>query len=292
MAVASAKTVRVAYSLNAEMVDLAHSTGDGLTSSVADIIREFQKTLSGRRSFSWRYLKDEHFEELFQSAPVPSRSNRLLLSHLVRLFEAYQIISIWRVIEVAAPAVRALNSNEITAACVLTRSLLELSASYAEAAPYIEKAFTTMPWESLENSFLGAQELETYVTRLVFGTRLGEPGQPLSQKNILSILQKLDKVLRKKGANYVLEDQYALLSEAAHPNHLGFERFMEMSEFDPKSLWSRREVTIDAKGPPRDLLASACLWALAFSHWVMLANFRKFDNAKLAYLEAFGKPLP
>jgi hypothetical protein len=252
---------------------------------------EFQQRFTAIRHLHWNYLTDENFEKLFRAATDPSTSNRLLLSHLLRLAEAYQVISVWRVVEVAAPAVRALNSNEITAACILTRSLLELSAGFALAAPVIEKWFGSMPWDRVDEVFL--KEMEEFVTRLIFGSRLGGGEDALKQTNILTTIQKLDKLLVHRGApRNLIEDRYAVLSEAAHPNHLGFERFTASLGHDPATSWSFREVGVDAKGDARDHLATNCLWALGLAHSVMVGNLGRIDEAKKAYHAALGPPLP
>lgn len=287
------RSVQAAYSLSAEMLEVARNNADADISNVGTLIAEFQKRFTAMRQLSWKYLTDEDFAELFQAAPQPEISNRLLLSHLLRLCEAYQVMSVWRVVEVAAPAVRALNSNEVTAACVLARSLLELTASFALAVPQIEKWFQSLPWERANDSFFGAEEMEQFITKLVFGSRLGDGDDALKQTNILTLVQKLDKIALQRGLpQKMVEERYAVLSEAAHPNHLGFERFTTTVTRDTATGWSTREISVEAKGAAREHLVQNCLWALAFAHFIMLANFSRIDEAKKAYLDALGPPLP
>ena len=285
--------VQAVYSLSDEMLTLARANQDADLSNVGTLIGEFQKRFTAKRSLNWSYLTDENFEKLVRAERKPEAINRLLLSHLIRLAEAYQVMSVWRAVEVAAPAVRALNSNEITAACVLTRSLLELAASFALAVPQIEKWFRSLPWESASETLFGAEEMEQFLTKLVFGWRLDGGDDALKQTNIVTLIQKLDKLAVQRGLpSKMVEERYAVLSEAAHPNHLGFERFTAAVSHDAGTGWSSRQISVAAKGGARDHLVVNCLWALAFAHSIMLANVSRIDEAKKAYLGALGPPLP
>jgi len=285
--------VQALYGLNAEMLGLARAYDGWDISNVGELIAEFQKRFSGVRQLRWNYLTDEKFANLALANPKAQTVNRLFLSHLIRLAEAYQWMSVWRVTEVAAPAVRALNANEITAACVLTRSLLELTASFALAALKIEKWFRTFPWEQVDQTRFGDPEMELFITKLVFGSRLRDDDDPLKQTNILTLINKLDKLAVQHGQQpKMVAERYAVLSEAAHPNHLGFERFMGEISHDAATSWSTRELRVAETGAARDHLAKNCLWGLAFSHFMMLESFSMIDEAKTAYLDALGRPLP
>jgi hypothetical protein len=285
--------VQTLYGLNAEMLGLARTYDGWDISNVGELIAEFQKRFSVVRQLHWKYLTDENFAILAQSNPNAQTFNRLFLSHLIRLAEAYQWMSVWRVTEVAAPAVRALNANEITAACVLTRSLLELTASFALAAPQIGKWFRTLPWERVDEASFVSSEMELFITKLVFGSRLRDGDDPLKQTNILTLINKLDKLAVQLGHQpQMVAERYAVLSEAAHPNHLGFERFMGVTNHDAATGWSTRELRVAEIGAARDHLAKDCLWALAFSHFMMLESVSKIDEAKTAYFDALGRPLP
>lgn len=287
------REVRVAYQLSEAVLAVACQPGDTPPDQVTGLMAHFQRLFTAKFALRWDFLTDEDFTRAIQADPRPSRANRLLLSHLLRLAEAYQVLSVWRVVELAAPAVRALNANEVTAACVLSRALLEVTASFALAVPRVEKWFVALPWDRVDEAFLDAEEMEQFLTRLVFGSRLGEGIDVLKQVNIITQLEKLDKYAERLGHHpKLVQERYATLSEAAHPNFLGFERFTSGMTKEAGDGWSTRHTSFGAKGAASDHLVRTCVWALAFAHSIMIANVPRIDEAKKAYLSALGAPLP
>lgn len=287
------REVRVAYQLSEAVLAAACQPGDTPPDQVAGLMAQFQRLFTAKVSLRWDYLTDEDFTHEVQMNPQPSCANRLLLSHMLRLAEAYQVLSVWRIVELAAPAVRALNANEVTAACVLSRALIEVAASFALAVPRVEKWFVALPWDRVDEAFLDAEEMEQFLTRLVFGSRLGEGVDALKQINIITQLEKLDKYAERLGHHpKLVQERYATLSEAAHPNHLGFERFTSRMTKEAADGWSTRHTSFGAKGSASEHLVRTCVWALAFAHSIMIANVPRIDEAKRAYLSALGAPLP
>jgi len=287
------REVRVAYQLSEAVLAAACQPGDTSPDQVASLMAHFQRLFTAKTSLRWDYLMDEDFKLALNEDPRPSYANGLLLSHLLRLAEAYQVLSVWRIIELAAPAVRALNANEVNAACVLSRALIEVAASFAIAVPRVEKWFVTLPWDRVDEAILDVEEMEQFLTRLVFGSRLGEGVDALKQTNIMTQLEKLDKFAERLGHHpKLVQERYATLSEAAHPNHLGFERFTSLTTREAGGGWSTRHTSFGARGAASEHLLKTCLWALAFAHSIMIANVPRIDEAKKAYLSTLGAPLP
>lgn len=288
----SGAAVHGAYRLKPNLIGQAKETGHWLVKDVGKILIDYQAAFAGYRKFDWKLLYDEQFLEM-ASSPEFTRGlgNQLMLSHFVRMAEAYQIVSVWRVTELSGPAVRALNSNEILSACVLCRSMLETAVSYILGAAYVRKSLLTIPWDKINNLIL-PEEIEREFTKLIFGSRQVDEGHPLRKTNIVTEIRKIDKIARKRGNPIDVEEMYNLLSEACHPNKLGFQRFVATSDFDEESKWHRWSMKCDAAGETRNELVIACLWAIAFTHWVMIENAHRIDECKSAYLEALGRPLP
>ncbi len=284
--------VQGAYRLKPSLIGEAKETGHWLVQDVGRILADYQSAFSSYRKFHWKLLDDEQFGEM-AAAPdfTLGTGNHLMLSHLVRMAEAYQIVSVWRVTELSAPAVRALNSNEIIAACVLCRSMLETAVSYVLGAAFIRKTLISIPWSEIGNlRFVG--EIERDFTKLIFGNRLVDEDHPLRKTNILTEIKKIEKLAQKGGNLLDVERNYNFLSEACHPNRLGFQRFVAAESFDKGTKWHSWTMQSDAVGDVRNQLVVACLWAIAFTHWVMIANAHRIDEGKKAYLEALGRPLP
>lgn len=284
--------IQGAYRLKPSLIGHAKETGHWLVQDVGQIMVDYQTAFSSYRKFDWKLLYDEQFQEM-AAEPGFTRGfgNQLMLSHLVRMAEAYQILSVWRVTELSAPAVRALNSNEVISACVLCRSMLETSVSYVLGAAFIKRTLTSIPWSEINNlSF--AEEIERNFTKLIFGSRSVDEDHPLRKTNILTEIKKIEKLAKKGGAPLDVEQNYNFLSEACHPNKVGFQRFVETAAFDEGTKWHSWSMKFDAAGDVRNELIVACLWAIAFTHWVMIANAHRIDEGKKAFLEALGRPLP
>lgn len=283
--------VEGSYRLKPALVAQAKDTDHWLIKDVGTIIVDYQKMFSVYRKFDWKLLDHENFEKLVLQAKSVYLGNHLMLSHFVRMAESYQIVSIWRVTELAAPAVRALNSNEILTACVLCRSMLETAVSYILGAAWVEKTLVKMPWDQVGNLQF-SEKIEHEFTKLIFGSRDVDEGHPLRKTNILTEIAKLDKISAKSSSPLSVREMYDFLSEACHPNKLGFQRFVQSVSFDEESKWHNWSMKIDAAGEVRDRLVVACLWALAFTHWVMIDNHQKLNEGKLSFLNALGRPLP
>lgn len=284
--------VHGAYRLKPNLIQQAKETRHWLVKDVGKILIDYQTAFAGYRKFDWKLLYDEQFLEIASDPGfTPGLGNQLMLSHFVRMAEAYQIVSVWRVTELSAPAVRALNSNEVLSACVLCRSMLETAVSYILGAAFVRKTLITIPWGEI-NNLIFSEEIEREFTRLIFGSRQVDESHPLRKTNILTEIRKIDKIAKKGGNPIDVEEMYNLLSEACHPNKLGFQRFVATSDFDEASQWHTWSMKCDATGETRNELVVACLWAIAFTHWVMIANAQRIEEGKSAYLEALGRPLP
>jgi hypothetical protein len=130
--------------------------------STDPIIRDVQKTLElfqfsevvGTR-YSWKYLPDEKFTQIALLLADPYKINHIFLSHLTRVIEAFEFVSIWREWELVSSCVASLNNDQLVAAATLSRSLLELTVVYGEAVNRLCHHFENkFPWEQMHSKIL------------------------------------------------------------------------------------------------------------------------------------------
>jgi hypothetical protein len=162
--------------------------------------------------------------------------NRTLLSHFIRVIEAFQMVSLWRSRDLVASCVVSLNEERLISAATLARSLIELAVTCGDAGSSLSAAFKALPWSAIGDAPFAAVvvpgengkeiSLEMFIERLMAGTRLNErlvKTPNMSQRNIMTIIQKLDKKLLKQY-EYQVMPHYELLCELALPNTIGFQR--------------------------------------------------------------------
>jgi hypothetical protein len=85
---------------------------------------------------------------------------------------------------------------------------------------------------------------------------------------------------------------YEKLCEVAHPNVLGYERFLQGVRKHAKSGWHIRQMHRHANSPAATELVHECLWAIAFSLGFMEGCFGVFQDLKKLVVSKIGKPLP
>ena len=166
-------------------------------------------------NYGWRLSDIEAIKVQTQKSKSFAELNSIYWVDFARNCEAYSVMTYWRGVELIKPTIRTLNIKEVIAAAVLARSLLELSATFISNANIIHKNISDLEFPS--NPPVVSSELEAFILRCIWGTRLGEPEPHLKQINILTTIQKLSK-------NPDVSDLlpiYEYLCEVAHPNVIG-----------------------------------------------------------------------
>lgn len=136
--------------------------------------------------------------------------------------------------------------------------------------------------------------LELFVERLMSGTRLKSvlDGSPdLETKNTLTLIQKTDKKLAKQSHGYQIMSEYEFLCELAHPNLVGFARFL-LHEKKRDDGWVSRSMYEFAVGPAAEHIIERCLWALSFGCGTMNGSFEEFQKVLKLIGGKLGRPLP
>jgi hypothetical protein len=242
------------FRLKNAMQAIACRSQDRIVRDVQNTLEEYAYSEVVGQKYNWKYLPDERFQELcrpLSKGKTVYEINRAFLSHLLRVIEAFEIVSIWRATELISSSVDCLHSDRLVAAAVMIRSLIELTAQYGWAANVVRANFEKLPWQHLREQALVLDckdetgklvGLETFIEKLMGGTRIKsiiEIHPNMEQKNILTIIEKSDKILNSQGMGYQIMPHYEMLCDMAHPNTVGFQRFLvSVEELD--NGWTAR----------------------------------------------------
>ena len=179
---------------------------------------------------------------------------------------------------------------ELISACTLARSMIELSVRYGDAANFLYRYFENIDWAIVDLQIaayhIGQNEasdtLEEYVEKLFHSTRLDtllENSELMKAKNIQTIIESIDKRLQKQ-AGYSVKAHYEVLCEIAHPNTLGYQRYLQSISKAAHSGWDIRRLRRHASSSAAAMLVSECLWAISFSLSGMNGCFGLFQTLK------------
>lgn len=260
-----------------------------LTSKSLEEFAGIYATSARKRPASY-YLSDEKFTSLFGEMKSVESRNRLTISYMIRNIETFRVASVFRAGELISTAVTCINAGDIISASILLRSLLELTVRNQEAANVIYANLKAIEWDRFDKDIFGFRDIVDgknveesllhYVDKLVFGSRLemfvGED-KYLEHKNILTILEKVDKNCRKK-LGYGFFDKYQFLCEMAHPNRPGFEIYLD----DVGSLdgyWDAFDIRNDYVG---SAVHAHCLHVAL---WVLSYGASGFFGIQIVYNE-------
>jgi hypothetical protein len=208
---------------------------------------------------------------------------------LFRVIEAFEIVGTWRATELISSSIESLNSERFVAAATTVRSLIELTVQYGWAANIVRVSFGKLPWQYLHEQLLvlDCQDengrsvgLESFIERLMGGTRIKsvvETNPHMEQKNILTIMEKTDKGLNRQGMGYQIMPHYELLCDIAHPNTIGFQRYL-VSVDESQNGWTERLMKERALGATAKKIVEECLWGLSFGAGTMNGCFGVFQT--------------
>jgi hypothetical protein len=244
--------------------------------------------------YGWRVIAPEDFRKQLKSLSSPKEVNRLYWTYMARNIEAYDVILIWRSMGLLKTALHSLNAGEIVSSAVLSRSILELAVTgiinsnmIYDAVQKVIEVLKTHDHRVLVVS----KELEDFIARMLFGTRMGEPPEPFKQRNILTYMQHLLDNLKKNNpenpAVTELMPVYENLCEFTHPNLLGNIRFwagIETKSEDGSEIW---RIERKAESELTSLFQEDILWALGWSAVCIRNAFEIGQNAVLMLTQLF-----
>jgi hypothetical protein len=246
----SPTTVQSLLSISREIEDedICKRGSDAFAARLHETLRDFSPSVGVMPSYEYRVMKNEAFTELpktlIKEESKPKEKalrhvNQLFFREILRPMEAYEFVTIWRAQELARGCVNCLNADLVIPAAVIARSLVELGVRYLLAAKKINNYFKNIPWEKFETGLIRPwitygkkeEDLEHYIIRLLWGTRLKErlKSTPvLDEKTILDQIDEFDRLAKKLKEPYSLRtDYYEFLCEISHPNYVGNFRYAE-----------------------------------------------------------------
>ena len=223
--------------------------------------------------YDWKTLSDDGFENWCNSLSQEEliQTNRVIISYLLRSVEAFQFVSVWRMTDLISSTVNALNNDLLISCAVTGRSAVELTSRYLHSVHVLDKYFSEIPWDKIDTHVLELGYLENFedpksnklieheIDRLMWGSRLEEVKEfnpELEQKNILTIIEKIDKTFRNGNEQFEIMPHYKVLSEAAHPNVLGFTRFQHNQSVAIDEKWVSLDMRERADGGDASVLRS------------------------------------
>lgn len=156
--------------------------------------------------------------------------------------EAYGVMVFWRAIELLKTALTSLNSEEILPPSILSRSMLELAASYLVNSKRIIQTVENVVKNSQNemNTLICCKDLEEIIVKMIHGTRIGKPSKELRQTNAQTYLEKLAAKFPQLSE---ILTTYEFLCDISHPNVIGNARYWASveSESDEESKILRME---------------------------------------------------
>jgi hypothetical protein len=217
--------------------------------------------------YGWRCTSEKALSGIMHSALGAKEVNDIYWRDQARNAEAYSTTCFWRGVELMKSAIRELNSREVVAAAVLSRSLLELACAYIVNANMIRDLGSQISFPP--GVVVGSQEFENAVVKMLWGTRFGDPHEHLKQTNVLTFIKKVDKAPGGEGVQKV----YDYLCDVAHPSFVGNTRFwshIERTEPDGSEI---RLLERRSDGDGTSAITSATLYAVSLSAFSLERSF-------------------
>jgi len=246
--------------------------------------------LDGRlpSEYGWRATSPTAFGEQLKRAKSAEEINSVYWQDMSRSIEAYGVMVIWRGTELTKSALRSLNSHEILAPAVLSRSLLELAASVIANSNTIQNTVEDMLASKMPSmGVVVCGELEELLTRIIHGTRIGKPPEHLKQTNVLTYIQRVSK---HPDASDLLQ-VYEYLCDLAHPNVLGNARFWATVQNNKEGGVPMLRMERYAESAVTEETREKILWALGWSAACIRNGFEIGQKAVRAILERWPRSI-
>lgn len=240
------------------------------------------------RRHSWRFLTADAFsaeaKSIFENC---ADYNLLYWTDTLGNCEAYSLTNVWRMIELAQSGILSLRGNETVSASLVSRAGLENAAQFVDFArwvsctlgldkPKMKKGSPLDPDRDLKTSLITSLELEKYLLKTIFASRL--PGTDKLYE-ATDVLTSIDRITRSPGQGAV-RPAYNILCEVAHPNFLG--RSLYILDVKPGQREGDEIRTIGhghGHGPSKTQVVEAMVTALSWSCWAHVTAFNLISEA-------------
>ncbi|MEJ1117087.1 hypothetical protein V9K92_01170 [Phyllobacterium sp. CCNWLW109] len=235
--------------------------------------------------YHWRFKTAEAFraeaEELHRRNATTIDLNALYWRDSLAIIEAHTVMSLWRMIEIAQSAFRALEQDNYIPMSILVRSAFESAIQFVDDARTFAPTLDSLKQIDFETQLVESESLETLLLKSVYGSRMSSSDDIYRSRNILTSIERIAKASKNDPIRY----HYEVLCELAHPNFLG--RSIYLAEVR-KGPCEGDEIRIIAhangiNAPP--ILYSA-LWALAWSLEGLQVSVHLVQNSIADFLKA------
>jgi hypothetical protein len=237
----------------------------GRISRLPEAIEAFNDLIANMPiSYGWHFKTADQFTKQVRKhaeAGAPARDvNSLYWRDLLGNIEAYSVMSVWRMRDLARSVLTELERDNVIAACIVARSAFESAVQLAHDARTVSATLDGVRTHDMTSQVLISTDLEEEILKTVFASRLSDADEIYKGKNILTIIGKIGKIAPSDH----LSDRYELLCEVTHPNFLG--RSVYLVEQRESGLAGDEIRVIAMKGGSNSaVLVQAGLWALSWS---------------------------
>lgn len=227
--------------------------------------------------YHWRYRTAEAFKsemvDLSKADPNPSAINKLYWTDSLKNIEAHTVMSVWRMAELARSAVWAVARRDRICAALIARAALESAVQYLHFARTISKTILPNLEHDFKNAVLVSVELEDYLLKTVFASRLPTADKIYNPTNILTIL---GQVAKAPGQN-AIQKNYELLCEVAHPNFIGRSIYILDTKPGPRAGDEIRIIG-HGSGPSSAAILAATVWAISWATGTQVSETRLLQD--------------
>ena len=265
-----------------------HEDADGWIQRINQHISEFNQWVSHfPPDYEWHFRTSEAFgaeyRQLAAAGATVGTLNRLYWLDTLQNCQAYTFMTVWRTVELSRSAVQAIRKNECVVAAIVARAALEGVAQYLDTARTLTATLEQVSPDDLYRQAVASEELERYLVKTIFSSRLPESEDFYSPTNILTILTRISRI---EGQERLLE-HYSNLCEVAHPNFFGRSVFLTDVRPGVRDGDEFRKISF-SQGPSHIQILGRTLWVLS---WALAAQVSS-GNLMQSTITSFYEKLP
>jgi hypothetical protein len=213
----------------------------------------------------------------------PHALNQLYWTDMLKTCEAYSIMITWRAVELARSCIWALARDDIHCSALTARAALEGTAQYLDFTRATCATLDQILAATLLNDVAISSELESFLLKTVFASRLPEESDVYEPIRIGKIIGRVGKI---KGQEF-LEPTYAELCEVAHPNFFGRSIYIISAVTNDHPGDQTRLLGLE-RGPTSKLVIRSSVRALSWASMTHVTAFMALRQSTGSFLEKLG----
>jgi|GEM_PF-1596816 len=218
------------------------------------------------QKYVWKYITTNAFNEELKRAETIEEANRLYWHDVAQNLEVYNALVVWRSAELLRATIDLLNSGEVLVPAILGRSAIELASAAVVNANSLSMAIhntidrAARHRDALKSPIV-SDTLESHMSRIVHGTRIGDQIQEAKQVNVGYFID----IMSKSPGQGELKMVYESLIEVARPNVWGNVRTWADLTRRSKESVQLAEMKRDGRNHFTDSVRTLTIWALSWS---------------------------